>query len=65
MERVKAISLNNLARSHSEEIDQMLFGIIGSAAGTLWTAELRPANRGGKPCFITRIKEASPEDGTN
>jgi len=52
MERGKAISLSNLARSHSEEIDQMLLGITGSASSTLWTAAMRPATRGGKCTMV-------------
>jgi hypothetical protein len=62
MERGKAISLNNLARSHSEEIDQMLSGITGSASSTLWTASMRPATRGGKCGFLRPEDEALVTD---
>jgi hypothetical protein len=65
MNRGKVISLNNLTRTHGDEIDQMLAGIRGNSGSTLWTAEMRAATRGGKPCGITRADAALPADGTD
>jgi hypothetical protein len=65
MDRGKTISLNTLARSRWGEIDQMLAGIRGELGSTLWTAELRAATRGGKPCGMTKIDDTSTADGTN
>jgi hypothetical protein len=65
MNRGKVISLNSLARSHCDEIDQMLAGIRGNPGSTLWTAEMRAATRGGKPCGLTRVDAESPTDGTD
>jgi hypothetical protein len=53
----KTIRLNLLARIHRDEIDQMAQGIRGDADSVLWTAELRPATRGGKPCGQTAIDD--------
>jgi hypothetical protein len=46
----RTISLNHLAAVHRDEIDRMQQGIRGDADSALWTAELRAATRGGKPC---------------
>jgi len=52
MDRGKSISLNGFTRSHSDDIDQMLSAIRGNSDSILWTAEMRPATRGGK-CLVT------------
>jgi hypothetical protein len=65
MDRRKVIGLNSLTRSHFDEIDQMLAGIRGNLGSTLWTAEMRAATRGGKPCGITRVDAASPTESTD
>jgi hypothetical protein len=62
MNRGKVISLDRLTRSHCSEIDQMLAGIRGDEGSTLWTAELRAAMRGGKPCGLSRVKDMSAAD---
>jgi hypothetical protein len=50
--------LNDLAQNRSAEIDQMLAGIGGKLSSTLWTAEMRPATRGGKCAFLRPEDEA-------
>ena len=66
MDRGKAINLNNLTRSHSEDIDQMLAAIRGNpGSSTLWTAEMRAAIRGGKVLGITRVDAATLEESTD
>lgn len=59
MDRGKAISLNGLTRSHSEDINEMLAAIRGDSGSTLWTAEMRAAIRGGKVMGISLIDEAT------
>jgi hypothetical protein len=49
-----AVSLDHLKKTRSDEIEGLLRGIRGDADGRLWTRELRPATRGGKPCGVTR-----------
>ena len=63
MNRGKAISLSSLTRSHSDEIAQMLAAICGNAESPLWTAEMRAATRGGKPCTL-RVDAESLEEST-
>ncbi len=58
MHRGKAISLNSLTRSHSEDINEMLAAIRGNSGSALWTAEMRAAVRGGK-VMGTSLIEAS------
>jgi hypothetical protein len=65
MYRGKAISLNSLTRSHSDEIDQMLAAIRGNSGSTLWTAEMRAAIRGGKVMGTSLIDEASLAESTD
>lgn len=48
MDREKAISLSSLTLSHGDEIDMMQAAIHGNPGSQLWTAEMRPATRGGK-----------------
>jgi hypothetical protein len=57
MDGRQIIDLNNLEQNHCAEIDQMLAGIGGNLSSTLWTAAMRPAIRGGKPCGQTLVKE--------
>ena len=58
----KPISLNSLSLNHRDEVDRMLAGIRGDADRVPWTAELRAAIRGGKPCGQTLVHE---NDGNN
>ena len=53
MDRGKTISLNSLTLSHGAEIDMMQAAIHGSPESALWTAEMRPATRGGKCALAT------------
>lgn len=64
MKRTKAINLSDLARNHSEEIDQMIVGIRDESAHTLWTASMRPATRGGKCGLIGASAEEPSSDIT-
>ena len=57
MKRRKTISLNYLSLTHRDDIDRMQQGIRGDAGSRLWTAALRPATRGGKPCGQAAIDE--------
>ena len=59
MDRERAISLNSLALSHSDDIDEMLAAIGGNPGITLWTSEMRAAVRGGKPLGTTIIDASS------
>ena len=59
MDRGKAISLNSLTRSHSDDISEMLAAIRGNSGSTLWTAEMRAAIRGGKVMGVSQIDESS------
>ena len=59
MDRGKAISLNSLTRSHSEDINDMLAAIRGNSGSTLWTAEMRAAVRGGKVMGVSVIEAVS------
>jgi len=61
MDRGKAISLDGLTRSHSADIDKMLAAIRGNS-GSLWTAEMRAAVRGGKVMGISLIDAATLEE---
>jgi len=62
MDRWKAINLNNLTRSHSEDIDQMLAAIRGNPGScTLWTAEMRATIRGGKVMSISIVDASLTE----
>ena len=59
MDRGKTISLDGLTRSHSDEIDQMLYAIRGHSGSMLWTAEMRAAVRGGKVMGVSLVDEAT------
>ena len=65
MDRGKAISLNDLTRSHCEDIDEMVDAIRGDSGSTLWTAEMRAAVRGGKVMGISIVDAASLEESTD
>jgi hypothetical protein len=52
------INLNRLSSNHSDEIDQILAGIRGATAATLWTGEMRAAIRGGKVCGHSIVDES-------
>jgi hypothetical protein len=58
MNRGKVINLSGLTQTHRDEIDQLARGIHGKAGIPLWTAQLRAATRGGKPCMLTRVDDA-------
>jgi len=62
MDRGKAISLNGLTRSHSDDINEMLAAIRGNSGSALWTAEMRAAVRGGKVMGISLIDAATLEE---
>ena len=62
MDKRHIIDLNNLEQNHCDEIDQMLSCISGNSTSTLWTAKMRPANRGGKPLGSPRIEEPLESD---
>ena len=62
MDRGKAISLNGLTRSHSNDINEMLAAIRGNSESTLWTAEMRAAVRGGKVMGTSLIDAATLEE---
>jgi hypothetical protein len=62
MARRQIIDLNKLAQNRCAEIDEMLSGIGGNLSSTLWTAAIRPALRGGKPCGQTLVKEPLSSD---
>jgi hypothetical protein len=64
MNRGKTISLSSLTLSHRDEIDMMLAAICGTADSPLWTAKMRAATRGGKPCTL-RVDAESLEEGTD
>jgi hypothetical protein len=53
MDQGKAICLTSLTLSHGDEIDMMQAAIYGSPEAALWTAEMRPATRGGKGALAT------------
>ena len=55
MDRGKAISLDGLTRSHSDDVNEMLAAIRGNSGSNLWTAEMRAAVRGGKVMGISLI----------
>ncbi len=65
MDRGKAISLNDLMRSHCEDIDEMVGAIRGDTGSILWTAEMRAAVRGGKVMGISVVDAASLEKSTD
>ena len=65
MDRGKAISLNSLTRSHSDDIEQMLSAIRGDSESILWTAEMRAAVRGGKVMGTSLIDAATLEESTD
>ena len=62
MDRGKAISLDGLTRSHSDDINEMLAAIRGNSGINLWTAEMRAAVRGGKVMGISLIDAATLEE---
>ena len=62
MGRGKAISLNGLTRSHSDDINEMLAAIRGNSGSILWTAEMRAAVRGGKVMGISLIDAATLDE---
>jgi hypothetical protein len=62
MDRGKAISLNGLTRSHSDDINEMLAAIRGNSGAGLWTAEMRAAVRGGKVMGVSLIDAATLEE---
>ena len=61
MDRGKAISLDGLTRSHSDDINEMLAAIRGNS-GSLWTAEMQAAVRGGKVMGTSLIDAATLEE---
>jgi hypothetical protein len=48
MQSTKSINLNLLTATRGDEVEQVEAGIRGGSKCVLWTAELRPATRGGK-----------------
>jgi hypothetical protein len=55
MKQAKNLSLGQLMRTHRGEIDRLASGIRGESDSVLWTANMRAAVRGGKPCGGNRI----------
>jgi hypothetical protein len=65
MDRGKAISLNSLTLSHSDDIEQMLSAIRGNSESILWTAEMRAAVRGWKVMGTSLIDAATFEESAD
>ena len=60
MERsTTVINLNDLARTHSTAVEQMISG-IGSSSADLWTAQMRNSVRGGKAWAGPRFDDQFP-----